>query len=214
MRTTSPNTESFGQCRYVSSGVFEKPKSYARVKNCRAPSTRRAASSSSVRMTPSASPSSLPIAFCPPSPRVSDRYAASTFAPRASQPSRLVSSSSGCAPIISTRPVVPSALVRSLMTTAPGWAMAVAGVASASSATAAVRRKERTVIRMKRCVIVSGANCGECCTSARPSMMRDGRAGVQPSSDTTCAQRAAEAFLPFDADGAGTGASASAMMRA
>jgi hypothetical protein len=39
----------------------------------RPPSSRRAASSSSVRTAPSASPSSLPMRFCPPSPRVSDR---------------------------------------------------------------------------------------------------------------------------------------------
>ena len=40
------------RCASVSSGVFEKPKSTARVKNCSAPSMRRAASSSCVRITP------------------------------------------------------------------------------------------------------------------------------------------------------------------
>ena len=79
--TTSRRIESFTQCVYVSSAVLEKPKSYARVKNCRPPSSRRAASSSSVRIIPSSGPSSLPIRFCPPSPRVSERYAVSTFCP-------------------------------------------------------------------------------------------------------------------------------------
>src|SRR5438034_7777736 len=50
---SSLRIESRGQNRNVSSAVLEKPKSYARVKNCRAPSSSRAASSSSVRMTPS-----------------------------------------------------------------------------------------------------------------------------------------------------------------
>ena len=63
--TTSRRIESFTQCVYVSSAVLENPKSYARVKNCRPPSTRRAASSSSVRIIPSSAPSSLPIRFCP-----------------------------------------------------------------------------------------------------------------------------------------------------
>ena len=54
---------------------------------------------------PSARPSSLPIRFCPPSPRVSERYAVSTCLPRASQVMSCVSSSSGCAPITSTRAV-------------------------------------------------------------------------------------------------------------
>ena len=71
--TTSARTASFPQMRSVSSGLFEKPKSRARVKNCSAPSMRRAASSSCVRMRPSAGPCSEPIRFWPPSPRVSDR---------------------------------------------------------------------------------------------------------------------------------------------
>ena len=100
---TSCSSESCGQCLRVSSAVFEKPKSYPRPKNWWAPSIRLAASNSSVRMTPSASPSSLPMRFCPPSPRVSDIYAVLTFLPRASHAIRLVSSSSGCAAIHSTR---------------------------------------------------------------------------------------------------------------
>src|ERR1039458_2426521 len=48
----------------------------ARVKNCSAPSTWRAASNSCVRMMPSCAPCSLPIRFWPPSPRVSERQAA------------------------------------------------------------------------------------------------------------------------------------------
>ena len=61
------------QMRSVSSGLFEYPKSRARVKNCSAPSTRRAASSSSVLITPSSAPCSDPIRFWPPSPRVIER---------------------------------------------------------------------------------------------------------------------------------------------
>src|SRR6184192_3162927 len=71
--TTSLRTESRGQNRSASSSVLEYPKSYARVKNWRAPSIRRAASSSSERMTPSSGPSSGPMRFCPPSPRLSDK---------------------------------------------------------------------------------------------------------------------------------------------
>src|SRR5258706_13235553 len=63
---------------------------------------RRAASSSSVRMTPSASPSSLPIRFCPPSTRASNRYPLSPPTPRTSQAISCVSASSGCAAIHST----------------------------------------------------------------------------------------------------------------
>jgi len=40
--TTSASTASFPQMRSVSSGFFENPKSRARVKNCSAPSMRRA----------------------------------------------------------------------------------------------------------------------------------------------------------------------------
>src|SRR6266478_1207251 len=100
---TSLSSESCGQCFRVSSAVFEKPKSYPRAKYWCAPSIRRAARSSSVRITPSASPSSLPIRFWPPSPRVSDKYAVSTRRPRASHAISWVSSSSGCAAIHSTR---------------------------------------------------------------------------------------------------------------
>ncbi len=98
-QTTSESTASCPQKRSVSSGVFENPKSIARVKNCSAPSIWRAASSSSVRTTPNSSPCSVPIRFCPPSPRVSERYAVRTFRPWASQASIAVFSSSGCAPM-------------------------------------------------------------------------------------------------------------------
>ena len=43
------------------------------VKNCRPPSSRRAARNSWVRITPSSSKNSGPITFWPPSPRVSER---------------------------------------------------------------------------------------------------------------------------------------------
>ncbi len=95
--TTSARISSRPQIASVSSAVFEYPKSIARVKSCSAPSMRRAASSSSVRITPSSAPCSEPIRFCPPSPRVSDRYAVRTFRPWASQASIAVFSSSGCA---------------------------------------------------------------------------------------------------------------------
>ena len=59
------------QLTLLSSSVdFENPKSYARVKNCSAPSIRRAASNSCVRIKPNSIPCSSPIKFCPPSPRV------------------------------------------------------------------------------------------------------------------------------------------------
>ena len=74
-RTMSDTTPLRSQIRSVSCGFLEKPKSMARVKNCRPPSRRRAASSSWVRITPSSSKSSGPITFWPPSPRVSERYA-------------------------------------------------------------------------------------------------------------------------------------------
>ena len=72
-RTMSPRTAWRSQTFSVSSAFFEYPKSFARVKYCRPPSSRRAASSSCVRATPSASPSWGPSRFCPPSPRVSER---------------------------------------------------------------------------------------------------------------------------------------------
>ena len=72
-RTMSETTAFRSQIRSVSAGLFEKPKSMARVKNCRPPSRRRAARSSWVRITPSSSKNSGPITFWPPSPRVSDR---------------------------------------------------------------------------------------------------------------------------------------------
>ena len=72
-RSTSARSVSRGQKRCVSSSVFEKPKSKARVKYWCAPSTPRADSSSSVRSRPSDSPSSDPMRFWPPSPRDSDR---------------------------------------------------------------------------------------------------------------------------------------------
>ncbi|MEJ7664194.1 MAG: hypothetical protein WKG07_34035 [Hymenobacter sp.] len=50
--TMSASTCSLSQMVKVSADVLEKPKSLARVKNCRPPSMRRAASSSWVRMTP------------------------------------------------------------------------------------------------------------------------------------------------------------------
>src|SRR5258705_8160422 len=108
MATTSLRIESRGQKRNVSSALLEKPQSYARVKYWRAPSNSRAASSSSVRITPSSGPSSGPIRFCPPSPRLSDKYATCAPIPRASSTSSCVSSSSGCAPIIRTRLFLPS----------------------------------------------------------------------------------------------------------
>ena len=107
-RTTSLRIVSFGQCFQVSSCDFEKPKSYALVKNCPAPSRRRAASNSSVRSSPRARPNSGPIRFWPPSPRLSERYAASAPIPRSSTVSSSVSSSSGCAPMTSTRFTCPS----------------------------------------------------------------------------------------------------------
>ena len=52
-QTISPRMLSWPHFDIVSSAVLENPKSMARVKNCSAPSIRRAASSSWVRMTPS-----------------------------------------------------------------------------------------------------------------------------------------------------------------
>ena len=72
-RTMSDTTAFRSQILSVSAGLFEKPKSMARVKNCWPPSSRRAARSSWVRMTPSSSKISGPITFWPPSPRVSER---------------------------------------------------------------------------------------------------------------------------------------------
>ncbi len=97
--TTSARMRSWPQIASVSSGFFEKPKSSAREKYCSAPSTRRAASSSWVRIKPSCSPVSLPIRFWPPSPRVSERYAVRTMRPLASQLRNAVFSSSGWAPM-------------------------------------------------------------------------------------------------------------------
>src|SRR6266516_2134650 len=68
----------------------------------------RAASSSSVRMIPSSGPSSGPMRFWPPSPRVSERYPACAPMPRDRSTNSCVSSSSGCAPIMSTRLLLPS----------------------------------------------------------------------------------------------------------
>src|ERR1035437_9903958 len=74
IQTTSESIFSLSQKAKVSSGDFEKPKSYARLKNCSAPSIFRASRSSCVRISPNNSPCSEPIRFCPPSPRVKDRY--------------------------------------------------------------------------------------------------------------------------------------------
>src|SRR6266567_527410 len=59
-------------------------------------------------MMPSAGPNSGPMRFCPPSPRDSERYAACTPAPRDNHTRSCVSSSSGWAPITSTRLLAPS----------------------------------------------------------------------------------------------------------
>ena len=69
-QTMSARICSFPQNSYVSSAVFEYPKSMARVKYCSAPSIRRAASNSRVRSIPISTPFSVPIRFWPPSPRV------------------------------------------------------------------------------------------------------------------------------------------------
>ena len=58
-QTTSARIESWFQKSSVSSAFFEKPKSSARVNICSAPSSRRAASSSCVRITPSGAPQLL-----------------------------------------------------------------------------------------------------------------------------------------------------------
>ncbi len=62
-KTVSARTGSFPQIASVSSGLFEYPKSIARVKSWRAPSMRRAARSSCVRRSPISSPFSDPIRF-------------------------------------------------------------------------------------------------------------------------------------------------------
>src|SRR6185312_15184302 len=147
--TTSVSTESCGQCWKVSAALLEKPKSYARVKYWCAPSMRRAASSSSVRITPSASPSSLPMRFCPPSPRVSDRYATSMWCPLVSHAMRRVSSSSGCAPITSTRVSTGSPCTSSPSALAPrAWHRSARGAA---------RETARRVTANARCM--GGFSC-------------------------------------------------------
>ena len=57
----------------VSFGSLENPKSFARVKNCSPPSILLAANNSCVLMAPNFSRNSVPIKFCPPSPRVNDK---------------------------------------------------------------------------------------------------------------------------------------------
>ena len=93
-----------------------------------------------MRIMPSSGPSSLPMRFWPPSPRVSERYAVSTWRPFASQAMRRVSSSSGCAPITSTRAVVPSPSTNSPNAAAPRACATCATCACERGATARIRQ--------------------------------------------------------------------------
>src|ERR1035437_9656482 len=95
IQTTSESILSFPQKAKVSSGDLEKPKSYARLKNCSAPSIFRASRSSCVRISPNNSPCSEPIRFCPPSPRVMERYPVCNNFSDEKNESRAVFSSSG-----------------------------------------------------------------------------------------------------------------------
>ena len=70
-------------------------------------------------MTPNASPSSLPMRFCPPSPRVSERYAASACWRVREPGDERVSSSSGCAAMSRTRALTPRPSTSSPSAAAP-----------------------------------------------------------------------------------------------
>src|SRR5687767_9238997 len=77
-------------------------------------------------MIPRRSPFSLPIRFCPPSPRVMERYPARTRRSFPSQASMAVFSSSGCAPTYSAVPATASLSIASCSSAAfqvrCGWA--------------------------------------------------------------------------------------------
>ena len=106
MRTKSPRISSRPHRSKVSSTLNEYPKSTARVKYCSAPSRRCAACSSSVRRTASASNSSGPISFWPPSPRVAESSTVRWPSPFDRRASSALFSSSGWATIDRKTPVL------------------------------------------------------------------------------------------------------------
>jgi hypothetical protein len=105
--TTSLRIESRGQKRNVSSAVLEKPKSYARVKNCLAPSSSRREQllgTDDAGARGELGTDQVLAALTAAERQIGDPRPI----PRASSTSSCVSSSSGCAPIIRTRLLLPS----------------------------------------------------------------------------------------------------------
>ena len=100
-------------------------------------------------MTPSASNNSVPRRFCPPSPRVADRYAVRTPWPRDNHASNALFSSSGWAPVWRTLPITSRRF--------NAWASPAAPRSSATSA-AGTTIAGAIVRAMVKSAIVTGGN--------------------------------------------------------